>query len=167
MFGKILVPLDGSQLAEKVLPHVAALAKAFGSEPTLVTVVEFSLGVAGAKLEAIPESAAESKAAQRAEAMLYLMKVQKDLKDQGVNAAAVALDGDVASEIIGYAEQKEFDLIAMATHGRSGMDRFIMGSIAEKVLRGAIKPVLLIRAIPVVPRPVDWRAVASTPGTMA
>lgn len=167
MYGKILVPLDGSQLAEKVLPHVAALGKSFGSELTLATVVEFSLGVTGAKLEAIPEALAETKAAQRAEAMLYLMKVQKDLKEQGVNAAVVALDGDVASEIIAYAEQQKFDLIAMATHGRSGIDRFIMGSVAEKVLRGAIKPVLLIRAIPVVPRPVDWRAVAATPGTIA
>ena len=62
----------------------------------------------------------------------------------------------MAGGIIAYAEQKGFDLIAMATHGRSGLDRFIMGSIAEKVVRGTLKPVLLIRALPVVPRPVDW-----------
>lgn len=167
MYTKILVPLDGSELAEKVLPHVTALAKAFGAEPTLVTVVEFSLGVAGAKLEAIPAVAAESKAALRAEALFYLQKVQQSLKVQGIKATVVALEGDVASEIIAYAEQKGYDLIAMATHGRSGIGRFIMGSIAEKVVRGAIKPVLLIRSIPVVARQVDWRDVASTPGTIA
>ena len=167
MYKMILVPLDGSELAEKVLPHVTALAKAFGAEPTLVSVVEFSLGVAGAKLEAIPAVAAESKAALKAEAMLYLQKTQQTLKVAGVNAAVAVLDGDVASEIITFAEQKGFDLIAMATHGRSGIGRFIMGSIAEKVVRSAIKPVLLIRAIPVVARQVDWRDVASTPGTIA
>jgi len=48
----------------------------------------------------------------------------------------------------------------MATHGRSGIDRFVMGSIAEKVIRGTIKPVLLIRAIPLVPRHLDWREIA-------
>ena len=167
MYKKILVPLDGSELAEKVLPHVKALAKAFGAEPILVTVVEFTLGVAGAKLEAIPGAAAESKAAQRAEAMLYLQKVQQSLKNEDVVATAVALEGDVASEIITYANKEGCDLVAMATHGRSGIDRFIMGSIAEKVVRGAIKPVLLIRAIPVVPRQVDWREIVSTPGTIA
>jgi nucleotide-binding universal stress UspA family protein len=167
MYKKILVPLDGSELAEKVLPHVTALAKAFGAQPILVTVVEFTLGVAGAKLEAIPGAAAESKAAQRAEAMLYLQKVQQSLKNEDVVATAAALEGDVASEIITYSNQEGCDLVAMATHGRSGIDRFIMGSVAEKVVRGAIKPVLLIRAIPVVPRQVDWREIASTPGTIA
>ena len=167
MYKKILVPLDGSELAEKVLPHVTALAKALGAEPILASVIELSLGMAGAKIEAIPAVAAETKAAQRAEALFYLQKVQQSLKAQGVQATVAALEGDVASEIITYAEQQGCDLIAMATHGRSGIGRFIMGSIAEKVVRGAIKPVLLIRAIPVVTRQVDWRDVASTPGTMA
>lgn len=167
MYKKILVPLDGSELAEKVLPHVTSMATAFGAELSLVTVVELSFGLAGAKLEAIPAVAAESKAAQKAEAMIYLQKVQQSLKVQGVQTTAAALEGDVASEIITYAEQQGCDLIAMATHGRSGIGRFIMGSIAEKVVRGAIKPVLLIRAIPVVARRVDWRDIASTPGTIA
>ena len=167
MYKKILVPLDGSVLAEKVLPHAVALAKGSGAEVTLVTVVELSLGVGAAKLEAFPQAAAEQKMAIRAEAMGYLQKVQRNLKDQGVGVTVAVLEGDVASQIIAYAEQKAFDLIAMATHGRSGIDRFVMGSIAEKVVRSTIAPVLLIRAIPVVPRPVDWREVSSTPGAMA
>ena len=163
MYKKILVPLDGSELAEKVLPHAAALAKGTGAELTLVTVVHLTLGAVAAKLETIPEAAAERRAALRAEATIYLEKVQRDLKDQGVVARVRALEGDVAHEIITYAEREGFDLVTMATHGRSGIDRFVMGSIAEKVVRSTIKPVLLIRAIPVVPRQVDWREITVPP----
>lgn len=163
MYKQILVPLDGSALAEKVLPHATALAKSAGAELTLVTVVQLALGAAGSKLDGMPEVAAERKAALKAEATIYLEKIQRDLKDQGVAAHTVALEGDVAGEIIVYAERKGFDLVAMATHGRSGIDRFVMGSIAEKVVRGTIKPVLLIRALAVVPRPVDWREVMVPP----
>ena len=163
MYRKILVPLDGSELAEKVLPHATALAKGSGAEVTLAAVVQLALGAVGAKIEAIPEAAAERRAALKAEAMLYLEKVQRDLNNQGVKAHSVALDGDIAHEIIAYAEQNDFDVIAMATHGRSGIDRFVMGSIAEKVIRSTVKPVLLIRAIPVVPRPVDWSQITVPP----
>lgn len=158
MYKKILVPLDGSKLAEKILPHVTALAKPMGAEVTLVTVVQLTLGAGASKLEAVPEAAAEHKKALMGEALVYLEKVQRDLKGKGVTAHARALEGDVASAIIAFAEQKGFDLVAMATHGRSGLDRFVMGSIAEKVVRSTSKPVLLIRTM--VPRQVDWREVA-------
>jgi nucleotide-binding universal stress UspA family protein len=167
MYKRILVPLDGSDLAEKVLPHAMALAKASRAEITLVSVVEFSPGVVGAKLEAFPQAAMEQKVALQAEALVYLEKVLRDLKSQGVAARVAILEGDVASQIIAYAEQQGVDLIAMATHGRSGIDRFVMGSIAEKLVRHTAKPVLLIRAMPVPPRPVDWREIASTPGAMS
>ncbi len=163
MYKKILVPLDGSELAEKVLPHAVALAKDSRAEVTLLTVVQLSLGFTAAKLEAVPEAAAERKAALRAEAVTYLEKIQRDLKEQGIPARSVALDGDVAAQIIAYAEQQGFDLVAMATHGRSGLDRFVMGSIAEKVVRHTTKPILLIRAIPVIPHQVDWRQITLPP----
>lgn len=163
MYKKILVPLDGSALAEKILPHVADLAKVSGAEVTLVTVVQFTVGAVGAKLEAIPEAVAERNAALKTEALIYLEKVQRDLKNQGVVAHSRALEGDVAQEIIAHAEREGYDLVAMATHGRSGIDRFVMGSIAEKVVRSTIKPVLLIRALPVVPRQVDWREITVPP----
>ena len=157
MYNKILVPLDGSQLAEKVLPHATAIAKATSAEVTLFTVVQYTLGsLGGGYVETLPEMMAERKAVARAEAMIYLERIQRNLKDQGIVAHCDAIEDDVAGGIIAYAEQKGFDLIAMATHGRSGLDRFIMGSIAEKVVRGTLKPVLLIRALPVVPRAVDW-----------
>jgi nucleotide-binding universal stress UspA family protein len=163
VYKKILVPLDGSELAEKVLPHAAALAKCGGAQVTLLTVVQLTFGFTAAKLEVIPEAVAERRAALQAEAIAYLDKIRRDLEAQGITACAVALEGDVATEIIAYAEREGLDLVAMATHGRTGINRFIMGSIAEKVLRGTIKPVLLIRAIPVVPRPLDWRDVVIPP----
>ena len=163
MYKKILVPLDGSELAEKALPHAVAVAKGSGAEVTLLTVVQQTLEFTSAKLEAIPEALAERRAALRAEARMYLDKIQRDLQSQAVAARTVALDGDVAAEIIAYAEREGFDLVTMATHGRSGISRFIMGSIAEKVVRGTVKPVLLIRVAPVPPRPVDWRDVMLPP----
>jgi nucleotide-binding universal stress UspA family protein len=141
------VPLDGSPLAEKAIPHATALAKATGAQVTLLTVVQLALGVAGAKLEAMPEYAAERRAALTGEALSYLQKVQQDLGGQGVVTKFVGLEGDVASEIANYAEENGFSLIAMATHGRSGIRRFVMGSIAEKVIRSTLKPFLLIRAL--------------------
>jgi len=147
MYWKILVPLDGSGLAERAIPHATALAKASGAQVTLVTVVQLTLGVAGVKLEATPEYAAERRAALTDEAVIYLQKIRQDLADQGVVTRGVLLEGDVASEIINYAEENGFGLIAMATHGRSGIGRFVMGSIADKVVRSTGKPVLLIRAL--------------------
>jgi nucleotide-binding universal stress UspA family protein len=163
MYKKILVPLDGSELAEKVLPHAVALAKGSRAEVTLLSVVQLSLGFTAAKIEAIPEAAAERKAALKAEAATYLEKIQRDLKEQGIPARIVALEGDVAAQIIAYAEQDDMDLIAMATHGRSGIGRFVMGSIAEKVVRHTSKPVLLVRAIPPILRQVDWREITLPP----
>jgi nucleotide-binding universal stress UspA family protein len=157
MYKKILVPLDGSQLAEKVLAHAIALAKATGAEVTLVTVIQHVFGAPGkGYVETVPEVLAERKVAADAEAMIYLERIQRDLKEQGVVAHCDTVGDDVADAIIGYAEQKGFDLITMATHGRSGLDRFIMGSVAEKVVRGTLKPVLLIRALPLTPGPVGW-----------
>lgn len=157
MYQRILVPLDGSQLAEMVLPHAIAVAKATRAEVTLVTVVQRAPGGSGkAYVETLPEVVAERRTAANAEAMMYLERIQRGLKDQGVTAHCDTLEGDVADSILGYAGSKGFDLIAMATHGRSGLDRFLMGSIAEKVVRGSLKPVLLIRALPAQPRPVDW-----------
>ena len=147
MYWKILVPLDGSVLAEKAIPHATALAKGTGAQVTLVTVVQLTLGIAGVKLEAMPEYAAERRAAITREAIVYLQKIQQDLADQGVATKSVLLEGDVASEIITYAEDNGFGLITMATHGRSGIGRFVMGSIADKVVRSSVKPVLLIRAL--------------------
>ncbi len=157
MYQKILVTLDGSARAERVLPHAVILARATGAEVTLVTVLtpETCIAVAGPMLQQIPEAMAERKEALKGEARLYLERIAHAFLAQGVVAHSTVREGDVAREIVACAEEEGFDLIAMATHGRSGIDRFIMGSVAERVLRGTLKPVLLIRALATGPAQVD------------
>ncbi len=154
MYKKILVPLDGSLLAERVLPHALILAKVTGAEVTVATVLTLGMYLrAGSHdLESIPEAVAERQEALRGEVRLYLEKVVHDFEAQAVAAHSTLREGNVADEIIACAEEEASDVIAMATHGRRGIDRFLMGSIAEHVLHGTRKPLLLIRVLPVLPR---------------
>jgi len=133
VYSKILVPLDGSEIAESILPHVKDMAVAHGAEVILLRVLP-ATGV-------LP-SAAEREAM---EARNYLSAVEKRLQQQGVNARFTIRHGEDAEEITDYAEVNDVDLIAMSTHGRSGVGRWIFGSVAEKVLRGTNKPILLVR----------------------
>jgi len=134
VYRKIVVPLDGSEIAESILPHVKDMAVAHQAEVILLRVLS-ATGV-------LP-SAAEREAM---EARNYLSAVEERLKRQGVNARFTIRHGEDAAEIIDYAEVNDVDLIAMSSHGRSGVGRWIFGSVAEKVLRGTNKPILLVRA---------------------
>lgn len=141
MFKKILVPLDGSELAAKVLPKVTELAKTFKSQVTLIHVcyTEMSGEATPAIIKAAP--AAAKKACE-----VFLSKAAKDLKAKGVNVSHVCLEGVPAREIIGYADKKKMELIAMATHGK-GEVAWVLGSTAEKVVSHATVPVLLFRVM--------------------
>lgn len=133
MYNKILVPLDGSELAETVLSHVEAIAHE--AEVILLRVLP-ATGVLPATAEAERSAARES-----------LERAKKRLQQKGINARTTIRHGeDAALEITDYAEVNDVDLIAMSTHGRSGVSRWIFGSVAEKVLRGTNKPILLVRA---------------------
>lgn len=136
---RILIPLDGSPLAESVLPAVRELAQPFGAALTLLQVIPPYLG---------PSARPEEKvsARDRAEVEAYLRTTQQALQEAGIGVETVVRVGDPAREILGYAEASEIDLIALATHGRSGLNRWLLGSVAEKVLRGSALPVLLYRA---------------------
>jgi len=135
MFERMLVPLDGSDLARAILPRVQAMAAPLGSEVMLLQI----LGEAGV----LPKTAAK----ERREAEEHLKAAAQELLDAGVNARYTIRHGlDAAAEIVDYAEVKDVDLIAMSTHGRSGISRWVFGSVASKVLRGTAKPILVIRA---------------------
>lgn len=135
MYKKILVPLDGSELAETVLPHIEAIALAPEAEVVLLRVLP-ATGVLPTTAEAERNAARES-----------LERAKKRLQEKGIEARITIRHGeDAAVEITDYAEVNDVDLIAMSTHGRSGVSRWIFGSVAEKVLRGTNKPILLIRA---------------------
>lgn len=126
-------------------PARDGLAKGCGVEVTLVPVVGLSPGVAGVKLEASPQAAAQQMAILRAEAMGYLQKVQRDLRDLGLMRTVAVLQGDVTSQVIAYAGRQGFDLISMATHGRTGISHFFLENVAEKVVRQPPCPVLTVR----------------------
>ena len=138
MYSRILVPLDGSELAQVALPHAVHLAQLFQADLMLLRV---------AYAAAYPGS--DPVAAQRAvvaESDAYLKAVAAGLSPQGFTLHTSVRYGYAAEEIIAFASQEGVTLIVMATHGRSGVGRWLLGSTAEKVLRGTSVPILLIRA---------------------
>jgi nucleotide-binding universal stress UspA family protein len=150
MYKKILVPLDGSKLAESVLPHVESLAKCSPkAEVMLVSVTERVSGFsavddsnqpAGERL--IPEAVGK----EEREARKYLDRIAKPLVGKGIKVLTEVLLGKPADEIILFATNEGCDLIIMASHGRSGPSRWTHGSVAEKVFRSNCAPVLMIKA---------------------
>jgi nucleotide-binding universal stress UspA family protein len=150
MYKKILVPLDGSKLAECVLPHVESIAKGCGVESvTFIRVVDLPLmpvsGDLGYSLSAKDWERMESES--RVAAENYLNKLVSRVKYDGINVQTKVLTGGQAADIIAeYATQNEVDLIVIATHGRSGISRWVWGSVADRILRSACVPVLMVRA---------------------
>jgi nucleotide-binding universal stress UspA family protein len=143
MFKKILVPLDGSELAVKVLPQVADLAKSQNAEVVLLNVYPDWGEAVSQEVKALIEG--EVKKCE-----LFLAQAVKDLEAQGVKTSADCIKGTPAQEIITYADKNGLDLIAMATHGR-GEVAWILGSVAERVVSHATVPVLLFRALDMKP----------------
>ena len=144
MYKKILVPLDGSKLAEQAIPYATELCKG-ATEVTLFQVVHLPLPLAAPDVSmAVPLPDPEG---LREEALNYLEELAAPLREEGVNVKTDALERDVVAEaIVDYAEQNDIDLIVMTTHGRSGLSRLVFGSVAESVVRHAPCPVLLIRS---------------------
>lgn len=166
MFKKVLVPLDGSELAEAVLPYVQDLGKRCASEVILLQVVATPSNRTTAiyrppkgdmPMAPLPESAEDVAIAQypiyreqemaslRAETERSLAGAKERLSKAGLTARIEVLFGRPAEKIVEYAMKEKVDLIAMATHGHSGFSRWVFGSVAEKVLRATTLPILLIR----------------------
>ena len=143
----ILVPLDGSELAESVFPHVEAVAKQRGAElvdVVLLTVCEPML-LPSYYPVAIPLNWDDHVARTMREDAQYLAKVEKRLRGLGLRVRSEVLLGKPADGIVDYANKNPINLIIMATHGRSGLSRWVFGSVAEKVLLGVSTPILLVR----------------------
>jgi nucleotide-binding universal stress UspA family protein len=148
----MLVPLDGSELSESILPHVEALAKQRGAELVnivLLRVCEPLFISADYPEASMPLSWQQHVQQQitwaKSGAVRYLAEVQKHLEDNGFKVQADVLMGNPADEIIDYAHKHPFNLIAMTTHGRSGITRWEYGSVADKVLHGVSSPIFLVR----------------------
>jgi nucleotide-binding universal stress UspA family protein len=136
-FENILVPMDGSPCAEMILPKIERLATDLKASIHLLQVV-FARTFPGTD-----PTEAEVAVVRKAEE--YLKKMEEQLKAKGFKVDTHIRYGDDAEEILDHASQKDVDLIAMTTHGRSGIKRFLLGSVAEKILRHSPKPVFLVR----------------------
>jgi nucleotide-binding universal stress UspA family protein len=145
MYETILVPLDGSQRSELILSHVEALALEFGSKVILLRVIEPDQSLLSPQ-EAHPEVNIELLRAKRAEIEGYLAGVRGEFREKGVKVEIIVELGPVVDTIIKIAEQEHVDLIAMASHGRTGLERVFYGSVAAGVLQRVDRPLLLIRA---------------------
>ncbi|MDP2931977.1 MAG: universal stress protein [Chloroflexota bacterium] len=148
MYKKILAPLDGSPLAECTLAHLKEVVTGCNiPEVVVLRVVEplSSQTVAAyAEVGSGRDLLSSAEQQNREEARKYAAEVVEKLKKDGVAAEAVLVNGEPAEQILDYARKNQVDLIVMSTHGRSGISRWVMGSVADRVVRHAAIPVFLI-----------------------
>ena len=140
----ILVPLDGSPLAEVALAHALVLARACGAEVTLLNSVSPMDEVMVSEGE--PVFLADLWKARQQAAQTYLESVAQRPEWREIKTQLVVENAPAADAIVEHARKHAVDVIVMATHGRSGFRRWVFGSVAEKVVRGADRPVLMVRA---------------------
>ncbi len=150
MFQKILVPLDGSKLAECSLPYAEELAQGYKTdEVILVSVTERVKGYhvtedpsQPTEIRLTPEAAGK----KERQAERYLGKIAKAMEAKGIKVRTEVLLGNPAEEITIYAKYHNIDVIVMSSHGRSGPSRWTHGSVAEKIFRSSCAPVLMVKA---------------------
>lgn len=149
MIAHILVPLDGSPLAEGILPVVEELAHRLEAEVTLLQVVDLvpqtMMVEPGAGMVVDPDLITMQMDAEEETAQSYLMGVTARLQSQGLKVRWATQRGLAAAAIVDYARDNDADLIAMSTHGRSGLGRLVFGSVADQVMRDSATPVLIIK----------------------
>lgn len=153
MYDTILVPLDGSDVSESVIPHALELARRCGSKVILIEVVE-SLGQAMAAMApAEPamvtpqatEAIMEGVEAEQRAAADYLTRVATKFRDAGANVETVVVSGSPGIEIARWAESHDVDVITICSHGRSGLGRALLGSVADHLVHHVKVPVLILR----------------------
>jgi len=143
MYSHILLPLDGSHLAEQALPHAAALAETFQAELILLKVLPPIPG----KLHLYHEALRIAEEGRHEMAGKYLDRVALSIQERDIQIRVEIIDGHPHSEIAKFAERENIDLIVICTRGQSGLSRWLMGSVADRVARGVNVPVLLVRAL--------------------
>ena len=146
MFDTILVPLDGSQRAETILPYVEDVALARKSKVILLQVIEPSTTMV-TPYDMVPYYDTELAERILEEAKVYIKSQQGEFQEKGIQAEALVETGVVVRTILDVAERYNVNLIAMASHGRTGMARVFYGSVAAGVLHATDRPLLLVRAL--------------------
>lgn len=148
MYQHIMIPLDGSPLAEAALPYALELARRFESKVTLIRILlpasqRFTQLGTAQDVQVMMELHKKEQEASRS----YLKQMEGSLSQQGYKISSQVIEGiPIADHIIDEARALEVDTIVMSTHGRTGVGRLLFGSVAENVLRQADMPVLLVRS---------------------
>lgn len=147
MYARVVVPVDGSLVSERAVPHGEALARAFGIPLLLLRVMDTTpVGLydefASMSAEYLPGGALEAKV--EADARAYLEDMQSTLSARGIDAHHELRSGAIVRELLAAA--RDGDVYVMASHGRTGMPRWFMGSVAEEMTRQSRVPVMLVRS---------------------
>jgi nucleotide-binding universal stress UspA family protein len=145
VFEKILVPLDGSARAEAILPQVEALALEFGSELILLHVLDPGSTMMSPH-GSHPNIGIELMRQKKDELEMYLAGKKGEFRERGIQVETVLAQGPVVETIIHTAKEQAVDLVAMASHGRTGLERVFYGSVAAGVLQSVDRPLLLVRS---------------------
>jgi nucleotide-binding universal stress UspA family protein len=143
---KILLPLDGSSVGEAAFPYAEVLTQELGAELVLFQVLRPTVLIAEGSTMVSAAIYEEQEEARKASALAYVDSVGSSLKEKGLRSRSVVASGSPADQIIGYAESNAIDLIAMSSHGRSGIGRWVFGSVTDKVLHAGDTAVLTVRA---------------------
>jgi len=147
MYKKILVPLDGSKRAEAILPHVEELAQCFDAKIVFIKIIEpFKVVVFAHGYVPDQETLQQKHNTTVNRSNSYLMSLVGEFQKKRISAKSVVEEGPIVKTIIEVAKREEVDLIAMASHGRTGLSHVFYGSVAAGVLHLIDRPLLLIRA---------------------
>jgi nucleotide-binding universal stress UspA family protein len=147
MYKKILAPLDGSERAERILPHVEELARLLDAEVVFLRVVDCPpvvSGIVGSHYD--EEQCHKEFERHRDEGTAYLERWCRAFGEKGISTHTRLADGPVVGAILDAAEAEGADLIALTSHGRTGLSRVFYGSVAAGILHRADRPLLMIRA---------------------
>lgn len=142
MYKRAVIPLDGSPVAEAILPMILEIAGPLDMEVVLLRVVQ---PLASMVIEGARHIMVEALESQHIDAVEYLAPLAVELRNKGIRVETFVRRGVASDEILACARETASDLIAMTTHGRSGLGRLLFGSVAEEVLRHSDVPVFLMR----------------------
>lgn len=152
MFKRLLVPLDGSRLGLQALRYATEIAQRFGAEIALLQVIKPATPVIAAGASGVASTPAGSEIValeedkrNTARARRYLNRKVRQIKSQDIAGSCNVVVGDPAQSIMALSKKERIDMIVMSTHGKSGLKRAILGSVADAVIRESGKPVLVIR----------------------
>lgn len=142
MYNEILVPTDGSPAAESAIEHAVDLAKRYGARIHGLYAVD---ATSFASVEVGTDLVVDALETEGTEAVA---RIERAALDAGLDVVTTVSSGTASRSILEYADEHDIDLVVMGTHGRRGVERFLMGSVTERVVRNADVPVMTVRMAP-------------------